>query len=35
MASIREGCDPVNRLWYCDLNELPDGITGKKNGDFI
>ncbi|KAL7889023.1 hypothetical protein AOLI_G00039970 [Acnodon oligacanthus] len=28
LLSIREGCDPVNRLWYCDLNTLPDGITG-------
>ncbi|XP_043076386.1 prolyl endopeptidase [Puntigrus tetrazona] len=25
---IREGCDPVNRLWYCDLNAVPQGITG-------
>ncbi|XP_055042481.2 prolyl endopeptidase [Misgurnus anguillicaudatus] len=28
LLSIREGCDPVNRLWYCDLNTLPEGITG-------
>lgn len=28
LLSIREGCDPVNRLWYCDLNEEPQGITG-------
>ncbi|KAG9282339.1 prolyl endopeptidase [Astyanax mexicanus] len=28
LLSIREGCDPVNRLWYCDLNTLPNGITG-------
>ncbi|XP_072355980.1 prolyl endopeptidase-like isoform X1 [Scyliorhinus torazame] len=28
LLSIREGCDPVNRLWYCDLKELPDGIKG-------
>ncbi|XP_066515253.1 prolyl endopeptidase [Hoplias malabaricus] len=28
LLSIREGCDPVNRLWYCDLDTLPDGITG-------
>ncbi|MGH0153076.1 UNVERIFIED_CONTAM: hypothetical protein FKN15_034834 [Acipenser sinensis] len=24
--SIREGCDPVNRLWYCDLQKVPEGI---------
>ncbi|KAF4099883.1 prolyl endopeptidase [Onychostoma macrolepis] len=28
LLSIREGCDPVNRLWYCDLNAVPQGITG-------
>lgn len=26
--SIREGCDPVNRLWYCDLQKVPEGIKG-------
>ncbi|XP_071854374.1 prolyl endopeptidase-like [Apostichopus japonicus] len=25
---ISEGCDPVNRLYYCDLSLLKDGITG-------
>ncbi|XP_067240515.1 prolyl endopeptidase [Chanodichthys erythropterus] len=28
LLSIREGCDPVNRLWYCDLSDVPQGITG-------
>ncbi|XP_067268221.1 prolyl endopeptidase-like [Chanodichthys erythropterus] len=28
VLSITEGCEPVNRLWYCDLQRLPDGITG-------
>uniref|UniRef100_A0A4W3HPQ4 Prolyl endopeptidase n=1 Tax=Callorhinchus milii TaxID=7868 RepID=A0A4W3HPQ4_CALMI len=28
LLSIREGCDPVNRLWYCDLEEMPGGIKG-------
>ncbi|XP_043542964.1 prolyl endopeptidase-like [Chiloscyllium plagiosum] len=28
LLSIREGCDPVNRLWYCDLKDLPHGIKG-------
>ncbi|XP_067863012.1 prolyl endopeptidase-like isoform X2 [Heptranchias perlo] len=26
--SIREGCQPKNRVWYCDLHQLPNGITG-------
>ena len=25
----REGCDPVNRLYYVDLQTLKDGISGK------
>ncbi|XP_048469072.1 prolyl endopeptidase-like [Rhincodon typus] len=25
---IRDGCQPKNRVWYCDLHLLPDGITG-------
>lgn len=25
---ISEGCDPVNRLYYCDLKALEGGITG-------
>uniref|UniRef100_A0A8C6NTX8 Prolyl endopeptidase n=1 Tax=Nothobranchius furzeri TaxID=105023 RepID=A0A8C6NTX8_NOTFU len=28
LLSIREGCDPVNRLWYCDLQTTLQGITG-------
>lgn len=28
LLSIREGCDPVNRLWYCDLKATSQGITG-------
>ncbi|KAG8522101.1 Prolyl endopeptidase [Galemys pyrenaicus] len=28
LLSIREGCDPVNRLWYCDLQQESNGITG-------
>uniref|UniRef100_A0A3Q1FNM2 Prolyl endopeptidase n=1 Tax=Acanthochromis polyacanthus TaxID=80966 RepID=A0A3Q1FNM2_9TELE len=28
VLSITEGCEPVNRLWYCDLQQLPDGIKG-------
>ncbi|KAI5623065.1 prolyl endopeptidase [Silurus asotus] len=28
VLSISEGCEPVNQLWYCDLHQLPNGITG-------
>ncbi|KAK3087237.1 hypothetical protein FSP39_003447 [Pinctada imbricata] len=28
ILEIREGCDPVNRLYYVDLQALPDGING-------
>jgi len=26
--AIYEGCDPVNRLYYVNLQELPNGIDG-------
>lgn len=35
VLSITEGCEPVNQLWYCDLQQLPDGITGLYQFDFI
>lgn len=35
VLSITEGCEPVNQLWYCDLQQLPDGITGLYEFDFI
>ncbi|XP_035537734.1 prolyl endopeptidase-like [Morone saxatilis] len=28
VLAITEGCEPVNQLWYCDLQQLSDGITG-------
>ncbi|CAB1351216.1 unnamed protein product [Coregonus sp. 'balchen'] len=28
VLDITEGCEPVNQLWYCDLQKLPNGITG-------
>ncbi|CAB1321079.1 unnamed protein product [Coregonus sp. 'balchen'] len=28
VLNITEGCEPVNQLWYCDLEKLPNGITG-------
>lgn len=29
LLSPNEGCDPVNRLFYVELDKLPNGITGK------
>ncbi|XP_065184175.1 prolyl endopeptidase-like [Sycon ciliatum] len=28
ILGIVESCDPVNRLYYCKLSDLPNGITG-------
>ena len=28
ILSIRQGCDPVNQLYYCDLQSLEAGIKG-------
>lgn len=25
---MEEGCDPVNRVFYCDLEALPGGLAG-------
>lgn len=30
---ITEGCDPVNRLYYCDLSLLANGLAGFKGCD--
>ena len=27
---INEGCDPVNKFYYCDISTLPGGIQGCK-----
>ncbi|XP_078440045.1 uncharacterized protein LOC144710215 [Wolffia australiana] len=29
---ITEGCDPVNKLYYCDLSLIPNGLQGVKEG---
>ena len=29
IITISEGCDPVNKLYYCDLHQLKDGIKGR------
>lgn len=30
---ITEGCDPVNRLYYCDLSSISNGLLGFKGGN--
>lgn len=34
LLSIGESCDPVNKLYYCDMSSLPEGLEGfrKNNG---
>ncbi|KAF3834116.1 hypothetical protein F7725_025320 [Dissostichus mawsoni] len=27
-SSVTVRCEPVNQLWYCNLQQLPNGITG-------
>ncbi|CAM6107503.1 unnamed protein product [Calypogeia fissa] len=33
LLSIAEGCDPVNRLYYCDLTSLPAGLEGFRGSE--
>lgn len=33
VLSIEEGCDPVNRLYYCDLSTLTGGLRGLKKNE--
>lgn len=30
LLQITEGCDPVNKIYYCDLSSLPEGLEGHK-----
>lgn len=30
---IEENCDPVNKVYYCDLSALPEGLEGFKKRD--
>ncbi|KAJ1693682.1 hypothetical protein LUZ63_010380 [Rhynchospora breviuscula] len=30
LLDTTEGCDPVNKLYYCDLSSLPNGLEGFK-----
>ncbi|KAI4339953.1 hypothetical protein MLD38_024835 [Melastoma candidum] len=32
---IDEGCDPVNKIYYCDLSSLPDGIGDFKKDELL
>ncbi|KAM0938659.1 putative prolyl oligopeptidase [Dioscorea sansibarensis] len=32
---ISEGCDPVNKLYYCDLSALPQGLGGYKGSESL
>ncbi|OMO75515.1 hypothetical protein COLO4_26055 [Corchorus olitorius] len=34
LLTIGESCDPVNKLYYCDMSSLPEGLEGfrKNNG---
>eukprot|EP00898_Chlorokybus_atmophyticus_P008743 jgi/Chlat1/8870/Chrsp92S09259 len=33
VLSITEGCQPTNRLYYCDLEALPGGLEGLRGSD--
>jgi prolyl oligopeptidase len=33
LLTIEEGCDPVNRLYYCDLTSLPTGLEGFRGSE--
>ncbi|KAH7663344.1 Peptidase S9A prolyl oligopeptidase protein [Dioscorea alata] len=35
LLSISEGCDPVNKLYYCDLSTLHQGLGGYKGGESL
>ncbi|XP_031375378.1 prolyl endopeptidase [Punica granatum] len=30
LLSITEGCDPVNKIYYCDMSSLTEGLEGYK-----
>ena len=35
LLHIAEGCDPVNKLYYCDLSKLPNALEGFRNGNSL
>lgn len=32
---IYESCDPVNKIYYCDISDLSDGLQGQKGKDLL
>lgn len=32
---IYENCDPVNKIYYCNLFDLPNGLQGQKGRDLL
>lgn len=32
---IYENCDPVNKIYYCNLFDLPNGLQGRKGRDLL
>ncbi|GKV43633.1 hypothetical protein SLEP1_g50896 [Rubroshorea leprosula] len=32
---ISENCDPVNKVYYCDMSALPEGLEGFRGKDFL
>ena len=32
---IEEGCDPVNKLYYCDISALPNGLETFRNENAV
>lgn len=35
LLHIAEGCDPVNKLYYCDLSKLPNALEDFRNGNSL
>ncbi|KAK7283773.1 hypothetical protein RIF29_13519 [Crotalaria pallida] len=31
LLTVEEGCDPVNKLYYCEMSKLPNGLEGFRN----
>ncbi|GLT74399.1 hypothetical protein SLA2020_462020 [Shorea laevis] len=35
LLDIQESCDPVNKLYYCDMSALPEGLEGFRGKDSL
>lgn len=35
IMTIEEGCDPVNKVYYCDLSSLPKGLEGFRGSETL